>query len=108
MVSAVIFCEEIPEKFETEMPDQNTLIYKLDRLTSKITFTTYLTISSSSDRPINKVTITSKEGSGKEYKVLAPLNFSDRVILIIGSAIFGAMIMLGIMIIMAFNSLSPT
>lgn len=100
--------EEIPEKFETEMPDQNTLIYKLDRLTSKIPFTTYLTISSSSDRPINKVTITSKEGSGKEYKVLAPLNFSDRVILIIGSAIFGAMIMLGIMIIMAFNSLSPT
>ncbi len=91
--------EEIPENFEREKPDQYTLIYKLDRLTSKIPFTTYLTISSSSDRPINNVTITSDEGSGREYKALAPLSFSDRIILIILSATMGAIIMLGIGIV---------
>ena len=96
--------EEIPENFETEKPDQYTLIYKLDRLTSKIPFTTYLTIASSSDRPISNVTITSEEGSGKKYKVLAPLSFSDRIILIIGSATIGALIMLGIGIVATFLS----
>ena len=95
--------EEIPENFETERSDQNTLIYKLDRLTSKIPFTTYLTISSSSDRPISNVTITSDEGSGREYKALAPLSFSDRIMLMIGSAFLGAMILLGILIITALN-----
>ena len=91
--------EEIPENFETEKPDQYTLIYKLDRLTSKIPFTTYLTIASSSDLPINNVTITSEEGSGRKYKNFEPLSRLELFFLIILSATMGAIIMLGIGIV---------
>ena len=88
--------EEIPENFETEMPDQYTLIYKLDRLTSKIPFTTYLTIASSSDLPINSVTITSEEGSGRKYKDFGPWSRLDIFFIIILSFILGAITMLAI------------
>ena len=88
--------EEIPENFEREKPDQYTLIYKLDRLTSKIPFTTYLTIASSSDLPINNVTITSEEGSGRKYKDFEPLSRLELFVITILSITLGALIMLAI------------
>jgi len=97
--------EEIPENFETVMPDQHTLTYKLDRLTSKIPFTAYLTIASSSDLPINNVKITSEEGSGRKYKDFTHWSWLELFFLIISSATLGAIIMLVIGIIATLKSL---
>lgn len=99
--------EEIPENITTENLDQNTLKYKLDRLTSKMSFITYITLSSLSDKPISTVKITSKEGSGRQYKPLVSLSFFDRIMLIFVSALFGALIMF-ILIVVKTLTMSST
>ena len=81
--------EDIPEKFLTDVDNQNVLIYQLDRFTKSLKSTIYIKMSSLSEKPINNIDITSDQGTGQEYKKLTPLSLWERIALIMISFSLG-------------------